>query len=123
VPDQNHARGTRQVQLTDELPVGNYGWIKFDFQGLSVVGFPITHFSIRRVLSTILAAGVSNSCLEDALILRGGILFQEYVLDTPETTPSECGSLGSSMSTYITEGCSFIRTSYERYLPADNGAR
>lgn len=82
-----------ELQLTDELSVLDYGRIKFNSQGLSMIGCPSAHFSVCRVLSFLQPASVSDARLEDALVLRRRILFQEYVFDTPKTPRSECGNL------------------------------
>jgi len=88
------------VEELDELPILDYGRIKIDFQGLSMIGCPIAHFSVCRILSALLTASVSDACLKDALVLRRRIFFQEYVLDTPKTTSGEYGSLASNRSIY-----------------------
>jgi len=92
-----------ELQLTNKLSVLDYGRVELNSQGLGMISCPSAHFSVRRVLSFLQPAGVSDARLEDALILRRRILFQKYMFDTPKTPRSKCGNLGLSMSTCITE--------------------
>lgn len=113
-----------EPQLTDELSVLDCGRVKFNSQGLSVIGRPSAHFSVCRVLSFLQPASVSDARLENTLVLRRRILFQKYVFDTPKTPRSECGDLALSVSPCINKNSRLSRQiPKHKYMPEDKAAR
>lgn len=70
--------------LTDEFLILDDGGIKLDPHCLCVLCRTIAHLPVARV--GCLATSEPDRGLQDPLVLRGRVVFQEDVLCTPETT-------------------------------------
>lgn len=72
---------------THEFAIRNDGWVKLDPDRLGVIGSALADLRVGRIDG--LASGVAYRRLQDAFVLRGRVMFQEDVLDTPEASCSE----------------------------------
>ena len=77
--------------LTDELVVLDDIRIELYPNRLRVIGRTGAYELITRVDRIILPASEANRGLEDALVLRNGIMLQEDVFDAPEASTREGG--------------------------------
>jgi len=79
---------------TDELSIGHHAGIELDFDSLGMVGSTGAHILVLWIRDVLSSSGVSDGGLEDALVLRGRVMLEEYVFDAPEAPCGERGDFG-----------------------------
>ena len=73
-----------QRALTNELSIGHNVRVKLNPQSFSVVCGTGTNLSVVRI--TGVSSGIPDGGLEDSLVLRGRVVLQEYMFDSPKTS-------------------------------------
>jgi len=84
------------VEEFNEFSVRHDIWVKLDPQSLGVVCGTRTNISVVWIVGV--PSSIPDGGLEDSLVLGRRIVLQEYVFDSPETSPRKGGDFGCDFS-------------------------